>query len=80
MAISRHLKSTNSLFSETFSEVSNISNNRFSDMAKLAEILGFPSLLSPPNINISFLLNISLKFSFSDTLSYSQNLLNYMEE
>ena len=78
--LQRHLKPTNSPFSETFSEVSNISNNHFSDMTKLAEILGFPSLLSPPNFNISFLLNISLKFYFNNTLSYSQNLLNYMEE
>lgn len=49
-------------------------------MTNLMRFGAFQVSYLPPNFNISFLLNISLKCYFNDTLSYSQNLLNCMEE
>lgn len=48
--LQRYLKPAYSPFSGTLSEAGNIANSHFSDMVKLAEILGFSKLLSPPKL------------------------------
>lgn len=72
--LQRHLKSAYSPLSETLSEAGNNASSHFSDTIKLAEILDFPKLLTPQNVNIWFHWTSYRRTTSISCFSYSQNL------